>query len=320
LFEQVIQDQNPLLIADIQHDTTTPPAWRKTLTKAGWRALLAVPLLAHNRTLGVLAAYARRPNVFHYQDVGIMMSLASQAAVAIQNAQLFAEREAQREALRQLSLRLVKAQEEERRRISREIHDELGQALTALKINLDVSRRTLPADASAKLSDSLNEASMLVAYTLEKARNLSLELHPAILDDLGLISALQWEIDRYEQRTGQVVYVELNLTGVTLRPELEITIYRVIMEALTNIARHAQAGRVSLYLGLEQGQLVAAVEDDGVGFDPARLLKAQPQRRSLGLVSMRERTELLGGQFEVISKRGQGTKIKVRFPLSAVEP
>jgi signal transduction histidine kinase len=316
LLTQVIRSEAPLLIADIQQAPDLPSAWPKEAQGSGWRTFLAVPMLAHNRLLGVLAAYGRQPDAFNYQDIGILMSLASQAAVAIQNAQLFAERETQREALQQLSLRLVNAQEEERRRISREIHDELGQALTAIKINLDIARRSLPGDSSGPLPDSLQEANLLVVQTLERARNLSLELHPAILDDLGLVAALRWELHRYEQRTGQTIHFdEADLANTTLRPELKITAYRIIMEALTNVARHAQAGQVWLELRRQDGGLVIKVEDDGLGFEPKRLFTAQTGRRSLGLVSMRERTELLGGQFEIQSKPGHGTKIQVWLPI-----
>ncbi|MFC1976262.1 GAF domain-containing protein [Chloroflexota bacterium] len=192
---RAVQDKKPIIVADIQNDSSLAP-WREEIEARGWRAMVAVPLLSRNRLVGVLVAYAGHPNFFNANDVATLMSLASQAAVAIQNAQLFAELEAQREALHQVSLRLVNAQEEERRRISRELHDELGQALTALKINLDMARRLLPPDALAKLNQSIHEASALAVQTLETARNLSLELHPAILDDLGLVSALRWEIDR----------------------------------------------------------------------------------------------------------------------------
>jgi signal transduction histidine kinase len=192
----------------------------------------------------------------------------------------------------------------------------LGQALTAIKINLDVARRSLPGDSSGPLYDSLQEANLLVIRSLERARSLSLELHPAILDDLGLVAALRWELHRYEQRTGQSVHFdEVDLDDTTLRPELKITAYRIIMEALTNVARHAQAGQVWLDLHRQEGRLLIKIKDDGRGFEPTQVFGRQVERRSLGLVSMRERTELLGGQFEIQSKPGHGTKIQVWLPI-----
>jgi signal transduction histidine kinase len=289
--------------------------WQAEIEVLGVRAMATVPLLSHHRVVGVLAAYAYQPDFFDADSVAILMALSSQAAVAIQNAQLFAELEAQREALRQVSLRLVNAQEEERRRISRELHDELGQALTALKINLDVARWALTADVSPKLGRSISEATSLVVQALETARSLSLELRPAVLDDLGLVSALRWEIDRYEQRTGQKVDFEADLAGHVLRSELEITLYRIITEALTNVARHAQASHIRVTVRIENQQLLAGVEDDGVGFDAPAWFASPAERQSLGLVSMRERATLLGGQFQLVSQPGHGTKVYVQLPI-----
>lgn len=314
-FNRVLREKRPIVVADIQQEAAQAP-WQEAAKAQGWRALLAVPLLAHSHLVGVLAAYALEPNFFQPNTVAVLMSLASQAAVAIQNAELFAELEAQHEALHDISLRLVNAQEEERRRIARELHDELGQALTALKINLEVARRNLHAQAPPKLQESIHDASALAVQTLETARSLSVELHPAMLDDLGLVPALSWEIDRYEQRLGQTIHFTANLDGVKLRQELEVTLYRIITEALTNTARHAQATNIRVYIRVEGQQVRAGVEDDGVGFDAARWFKTPRQRQSLGLVSMRERAELLGGALEVISNLRQGTKVRVTLPIS----
>ncbi|RME75484.1 MAG: GAF domain-containing protein [Chloroflexi bacterium] len=280
-----------------------------------WQSMAAAPLLAHNQLVGVLAAYAAQPHFFTASDVSTLMSLASQAAVAIQNARLFAELAEQREALWQMSLRLVHAQEEERRRISRELHDELGQALTALKINLDLARRAMPDDAPPRLVRSVQEAAALAVQTLNVARDMSLALHPAMLDDLGLVAALRWEIDRYEQRTGQSVSLEIDLDESAVGPELAITAYRIISEALTNAARHAQADTVAVSLTQTGRGLEIVVQDDGVGFDAARWLASPEERRSLGLLGMRERAVLLGGQVDIISSPGRGTRIEAFLPL-----
>ncbi len=306
--------QGPIVVPDLERDPAfTQQPQTKEIT---WRTVVAVPLLSYDQLLGVLAAYADQPHFFVPNDIAILMSLASQGAVAIQNARLFKELKTQREQLQHLSLRLVNAQEEERRRISRELHDELGQSLTALKINLDMGRHALPIDAPPKLLQSLQEASSLAIQTLETARNLSLELHPAILDDLGLVSALRWEIDRYEQRTNQTVHFKAELGEVVLKPELEITLYRIIMEALTNVSRHAQASHIAVRLTYSNNKVRAEIEDDGVGFITEGGT-ALSERQSLGLVSMRERTGLLGGTFELTSQPGQGTLVNVQFPTAA---
>jgi signal transduction histidine kinase len=312
---EAVAQKRPIIV-DRVDDNPPLALWQEEALNRGWRALVAVPLLAHNRLVGVLAASAYYSNFFGPNEVAILMSLASQAAVAIQNARLFAQLEANRQELQEVSLRLVNAQEEERRRISRELHDELGQALTALKINLDVARRVLPENTPPKLRQSVREASSLAMQTLEAARSLSLELHPAILDDLGLVSALRWEIDRYEQRIGQSVNFSADVReNLALQPELEITIYRIITEALTNIARHAEASDIRVSLQVTDTQVELEVKDNGIGFDVENLLKSPAERQGLGLVSMRERAGLLAGELKVTSEPGQGTQVRAEFPI-----
>ena len=313
---RAVAEERPIVVADIAADPAMAP-WQAETEAQGWRTAVAAPLLSHSRLVGVLVAYGQQPNSFSPGDIATLMSLASQAAVAIHNAQLFTELEAQREALRQVSLRLVNAQEAERRLISRELHDELGQALTALKINLDLARRALAKDAPAKLRQSIHEAGSLAIQTLETARNMSLALHPAMLDDLGLLAALRWEIDRYEQRTGQVIQFEADLAGVELQSEVEITIFRIIIEALTNAARHAQASDIRISLKLENQQIMLSVADNGVGFEVESWFNSPGERKSLGLISMRERAELLGGSLDIVSSPGQGTRVQGRLPLAA---
>jgi signal transduction histidine kinase len=312
---RAVDEKTPVTIDDIQSDASLV-SWRHEAEMSQWRSLVAVPLLAHNQLVGMLVTYASKPFAFSSKDVAILMSLASQAAIAIQNAQLFAEVDAKHQALHEVSLRLVNAQEEERRRISRELHDELGQALTALKINLDVARRLLPEDGADKLKQRVQEASTLAVQTLETARNLSLELHPAILDDLGLVAALRWELDRYEQRTGQSVQFKADLDDISLSPELEITVYRIITESLTNVARHAQADHILVQLQLMNENIVVEIIDNGVGFDAAKWFGSPQKRQSLGLVGMRERAVLLNGQLDVISKPGEGTRIRAQLPIA----
>jgi two-component system sensor histidine kinase UhpB len=178
-----------------------------------------------------------------------------------------------------------------------------------------LARRALPDDVPSKLSQSVQDASTLAMQTLETARNMSLALHPALLDDLGLIAALRWEIDRFEQRTGQAILFKTDLADIELQPELEITIYRIVIEALTNIARHAQASDIEVSLQLEIQQIALKVEDNGVGFDAENWFNSPGERQSLGLVSMRERAELLGGSLEIISSLGQGTTVRGTLPV-----
>jgi signal transduction histidine kinase len=224
---------------------------------------------------------------------------------------------AAREAdLQIMSRQLVQLQEQERNRIARELHDSFGQTLTALKINLDIARRSLgqqslPPQAAAKLEHHLMEAHTLAVETMEMARNLSLQLHPAMLDDLGLLPTLHWAIKQHQQRTDQQVHFQTNLTKVTLSPEVNLTLYRLITEALTNITRHAYAQQVWLDLFQRRGQLMLSIRDDGQGFDPTALSASPPR---LGLLGMRERVALHGGEFQLVSRPGQGTHLQIQLP------
>jgi signal transduction histidine kinase len=316
---RVLREQISLII-DIEHPTSDKA--EQTLLKVfQWAGVLMVPMLYKGQTIGLMELYVDQGHLFHFTEDKVMLcqALANQAAVAIENSRLFAELEAQRETLRQLSRQLVNTQEEERRHLSRELHDELGQTLTALKINLDTARRTLPADATPKLCHSIEEAGRLVVQTRERVRDLSLALRPTILDDLGLVSALRWELDAYEQRTGQATSFEAELADLVLSPELEIAIYRIISEALTNVARHACANRVDVYLRVEGQHIVAGVDDNGVGFDSTGWFNSLGPRSSLGLISMRERAQLLGGQLLITSKPKRGTKVRGQFPITRGE-
>jgi signal transduction histidine kinase len=288
--------------------------------ESGWAGLWLLPLRCQGQALGLLGLYIKEEDGRSFRPAGptLWPLLAAQLGLLLKQAELLAELSQKEAAARQLSRQLVSAQEAERRRVARELHDELGQALTALKINLDLAQRALAAAAPpelAKLQHNLREARALAGQTLELARDLALDLRPAMLDDLGLAAALRWTVDRYERRTGQKLHCQINLAGLNLSPELEIALYRLINEALTNVARHAAAGQVWVYLGVEKGRLLARVKDNGRGFDLAAWQQSPAASTSLGLISMRERAALLGGELTIASKPGRGTTVEARFPL-----
>jgi signal transduction histidine kinase len=313
---RVLHEHIPLVIAP--GGATVEQGEQELLKVFRWAAVLMTPLLYKGQAIGLMELYIDEGRTFHFtpDKIKLCQTLANQAAIAIENARLFAELERQRTALQQLSLRLVNAQEEERRRLARELHDELGQALTAIKINLDVVRRHLPAQAPAKLLRSLDEASRITIETQEQARNLSLALHPTLLDNLGLVAALRWELDHYTQRTDLAISFEADIEEAILSPELKLTLYRIISEALTNIARHAQASRVSVKLHRSDLEIGAIIEDNGLGFDAAAWFDSPSSQNRLGLISIKERTQLLGGQFQLASWPQIGTKIEVKFPIT----
>lgn len=220
------------------------------------------------------------------------------------------ERKHAEDALRALSSRLVAVQETERRHVARELHDYIGQELTGLKFLLEMTSR-LPAHS---LRAKLNEALASINELVERVQDLSLDLRPAMLDDLGLIPALLWHFERYTAQTD--VRVAFSHRGMQRRfdPEIETAVYRIVQEALTNVARHADVKEAAVRLAANRGLLSVNIEDVGVGFDPEAVVDGGA---SSGLTGMYERASLLGGSLKVNSSLGGGTRVIARFPLGS---
>lgn len=212
-----------------------------------------------------------------------------------------------RDRLVELTRRLVEAQEAERRAIGRELHDQIGQMLTAIKLTLEIAGQ-LPAEAAAK---KIVQAQELATDLLSRVSRLSMELRPAMLDDLGLVPALVWYVNRYQEQTG--INVEFKHNGAESRrfsTAIEMTIYRIVQEALTNVARHAHATSIQLTIWMNGDWLEVRIDDDGVGFDAQTALA-----QNRGLTGMRERAELVGGVFQIESEKDKGARLLVRLPL-----
>jgi signal transduction histidine kinase len=216
-------------------------------------------------------------------------------------------------ALKALSQRLVDVQEAERRFVARELHDEIGQMVTGLKLVLETSLH--PSDADGQ--SALDEAMALINDLMERVRQLSISLRPQMLDDLGLLTALDWHFKRYFKQTGIRVQFKHTPLPDRLPARLETAIFRIVQEALTNAARHARVKELSVRLWANAEQAGLQVRDEGAGFDPAKALR---RGTSSGLTGMKERAELLGGEFILESMVGGGTCLTVELPLSqAVE-
>jgi signal transduction histidine kinase len=218
------------------------------------------------------------------------------------------ENERARGELKELSARLVSAQEEERRAISRELHDEVGQSLSALLMEAGNAAR-VPAD-SAEVRRHVDSIRKLAEASVNVIRNMTLLLRPSMLDDFGLVPALEWQAREVSKRTGLRIHVAAEESAGDLPDELKTCIYRVVQEALHNCARHSQARTVKVVVEQESARIVLTVEDDGRGFDARRV-------RGLGLVGMEERVNHLGGVFQVRSEPGAGTRVAVELPLAS---
>jgi signal transduction histidine kinase len=224
------------------------------------------------------------------------------------------ERKLARDTLQMFSRQLIEAQEDERRRISRELHDQIGQVLTAVKMNLFSVQNICSGPESVFYIkdnvDAIDEALRLV-------RDLSVDLRPPVLDDLGLVSALRWYIDRYTTRTGLTVDVRIELQehGERFSREVETACFRIAQEALTNVVRHASANGIVVSLVRDDNCLLLSIRDDGVGFNPERLRK-RATRATLGLISMQERAHAAGGTIEIDSVISKGTEIRFKLTLA----
>ncbi len=220
-----------------------------------------------------------------------------------------------RERLQVLSRQLITVQESERRRIAYELHDQIGQTLTVIRFHLHAVKTT-PRSARSALDDAI----AIADQAIQQVRHLSLDLRPSLLDDLGLEATLRWYSHRQMQRTGVLIHLETDLAGSRLPAELETTCFRVVQEAMTNVARHARAQQVWIELRLCEQALELVIRDDGAGFDTSVVRQRAAEETSFGLIGMQERVELLGGVLILESQPGQGTCIRARLPLPPPSP
>jgi signal transduction histidine kinase len=277
-----------------------PEVDQEVLRRLAARSGLWVPLVARERAIGVIAAHDKLSapdGRFTDDDLRLSEAFASRAAVAVD----LSERVA-RDALR----RAVTAQEIERRRLARELHDETGQSLTSILLGLKALEEKIERDEWRPALTTLRD---LVVGTLQDVRRLAVELRPKALDDFGLVPALERLCVSLAEQTGIVVEVAAGLGFERLPEELETAIYRIVQESLTNAVKHAHARHVSILLTRKNGSVAVVVEDDGRGFDPERT-----SGDGLGIEGMRERVKLLGGRLAIESAEGSGTTIVAEVP------
>lgn len=267
--------------------------------------------LQHEEVLARILTHLRQRNLTReLQAQNRQLAYSNQ----VEKARLFEAVNQQRTQLRTLTHKLNEVQENERRALARELHDEIGQALTAIHINLAAIQKDLPATNFARVRERVMESTLLADQILDQIRELALDLRPPMLDDLGLIPTLRWYLKRYSTRLK--IETELILTGLETRPipAIETALYRVIQEALTNTARHAAASKVSVALVRNESMVVVDIADNGQGFDVAEVLARGGQPHGMGLLGMRERVTLLGGRFDIEAQPGAGTRLLFSIP------
>ena len=294
-------------------DTAADPrvANRVWAGSEGLVSTIVLPLAAGGRLQGALAVSTRMPHEFLPEEISLLGSFAVQAGIALQNARLFAEVQSGQRELLHLTRRIVTAQEEERRRLSRELHDETGQALSALRIGLDLVRQELPAGMAGPRR-RLEEAIALTQTTMDQIRGLAQALRPPALDTLGLSAALEGFCRSFAVQTRLEVAYEGAEIG-SLPDPISIHLYRCLQEALNNVVKHARARRVRVTLAHDGAQIRLTVEDDGAGFEPGAVPGPFPSE-GLGLRGMRERLDSLHGRLEIISRPGRGVRLVAAVP------
>jgi len=209
---------------------------------------------------------------------------------------------------------VIQAQEEERKRIARELHDETSQSLTSLIIGIRMVQEVIP-DTMPDLRERLKAINEQAHETLNEVHNMAIRLRPSVLDDLGLSAALRSYVKEFIANTGIAVNLQLIAVNERLSAELETVLYRVVQEALTNVARHASARKCQVTLRRKESSILGIIEDDGRGFSPQRVMMSEDQGRGLGLHGMKERIELVGGSLEFESRPEEGTTIMLEVPL-----
>jgi signal transduction histidine kinase len=276
-----------------------PEIDQQAARRLGVHSALFVPLVTQGRPIGVVIVHDRagQAPAFTDDDLRLVEALAVRAASAVNLSQRVS---------RDVVGRVVAAQELERKRLARELHDETGQALTSILLGLKPLEQAVDDDGRAAVA-SLRE---LVVSTLQDVRRLAVELRPSALDDFGLVPALERLVDTFREQTGIRVDLQANLGEERLPSEVETALYRIVQEALTNVVKHAGASRVSILLTQRDGSAAVVVEDDGSGFDPSAT-----SEDGLGLVGMRERVGLLGGRVRIESAAGRGATLVAEVPL-----
>jgi signal transduction histidine kinase len=285
---------------------------QREIRAEGVRSYIAVPLAAQGKLVGMLNLGSQEMHAFDADLQTAALEVGRRLALVMYNAYLFDELDSSHDRLEELSRRLVMLQEAERRAIARELHDEVGQTVTALSIHLDLASR---AGADEQLQ-RLSATQRLVEDLADQLRRISLDLRPPMLDDLGLLPTLLWYFEWVAEQYRLDVTFEQHGIERRFDGDIETAVFRIVQEALTNVARHAQASAATVRLWADSATISAQIEDKGRGFEVNQAL----HRNSGGLRGMQERARLLGGKLVIEARPGYGTCLTALFPLQGTIP
>jgi PAS domain S-box-containing protein len=322
----------PVVPKDFKQKTAANSRHAMIREQLGFHSMITVPLIARGVTLGVIsvARTAKQPN-YHQQDFTLMTEVARSAAMYLDNVRLLeqtqnlnveleqrvllrtVELEESQRQLRQLTARVQSMREEDRRRIAREVHDVIGQLLTSLKMKAGWLDLRLT-EAGSPLAEHTRSMIQMLNDAFGSVRQIATDLRPTLLDDMGLIAAMEWQVEDFQRHSGVQARFDSTLDTAPLNTDAATAVFRILQEALTNVARHASASRVNVTVEEDhRGWLVLQIQDNGRGIPP----EALQQTHSLGLVGMRERINLLGGEFKISGENNHGTSVTIRVPMNA---
>jgi signal transduction histidine kinase len=301
----IAQTGEPAMLADLDSSEDVV----NSILRAKARALWGVPLKHGDKVIGVLLLGFARPYEWFPTERELLRAIADRSALAIDRARMTDALREREMRIAELSAHLLKVQEQERRHISRELHDETGQALMVIRLYLGMLESYLSGRAP---KTRIRETLAVVDRAIEGLRRIIGRLAPLVLQELGLVAAIRKEAKDLAKGTGVKTRVAISRDVGRLAGDVEAAIYRVVQEALHNVAKHARAGSVNIHMSRDGDDVLLLIEDDGIGFTSRRPLN--PQRPAFGLAGMRERISMLGGTVKIISAKGSGTRLEIRVP------
>lgn len=312
---KVAQSGRSVLLEDISAESDA--ARIDLVTLEGLRAFVSVPLRAKDNVLGVMNVASHVPHRFTKQDVHLLHSIGDQLGTAIEQAQLQERLRKARERLRKLARQNLVAEEDERRRIARELHDETSQSLSGIALQLEalIEKAASTDNQDAELVTALKKVQALTVQVHKEVSRVISNLRPALLDTVGLVAAVRQHAKNRLEPLGINVTIEVKGAEVRLPPDVEAALFRVVQGVIGNIAEHSKAKNASIVLAYQPGEFSLGVSDDGQGFDVSKITDVEESGRGRGLFSMRERIGFLGGTSSLESKIGVGTSVWAKIPV-----
>jgi signal transduction histidine kinase len=312
---KVAQTGRAVLLEDISSEPNA--AWIDLVRLEGLRAFISVPLRAKDNVLGVMNVASHTPHRFTKEDMHLLHSIGDQLGTAIEQARLNERLRKARERLRKLARQNLVAEEEERRRIARELHDETSQSLSGIALQLEalMEMSAKSGNQDAKFIDGLKKVQSLTVQVHKEVSRLISNLHPAVLDTLGLVAAVRQHAKNSLQPLNINVTVEVKGTEMRFAPDVEAALFRTVQGAIGNIAEHSKAKNASIVLVYQPDEFSLKISDDGQGFDVSKITDVEESGRGRGLFSMRERIGFLGGTSGMESKIGVGTTVWAKIPV-----